>query len=224
MKGKIEMTHLRAALRHHSAIAAALVAALIAVTLFWLKRPTAPDLEPLAWLIPLALYDAQKREVPHMAFVAVPCALAALRGDWTLGALTVVVVATSERHHLPGRWRGVTFALALVACAALLILTPFEQSPGAIAIIGFWLAYELGWWAGADALAAMALALMWPDIRLLVALAAAHVVVAIFLYRGRGMTFPRKLSSSELEQVGVAGMPAIALGAAMYAVWQLWQA
>lgn len=218
----------RQAFVSHLPVGAAFIGLVLVTTMALLRKPLPPEVAPLAWLIPLALYDLRKREVPNIAFVAAPCALAALaaalRGDWALGALTVVGVAASERRHLPGRWGVVTFATVLVACAALLILTPFERSPGAVAIIGFWLAYELGWWAGADALAAMTLALMWPDIQLLVALAAAHMVVAIFLYRGRVMAFPRWLSSKDLEQVGVAGMPAIALGAAIYAAWQWWLA
>ena len=47
-----------------------------------------PDLTPLAWLLPLTHYDLRKREVPHIAFVAVPLALAALalawRGGWAV--------------------------------------------------------------------------------------------------------------------------------------------
>lgn len=216
----------RRALVSHLFVAAAFIGLVLVTTMALLPKLFLPEFAPLAWLIPLALYDLRKREVPDIAFVAAPYALAALaatlRGDWTLGALTIVVVASSERHHLPRRWGAVTFAAALLACTILLILTPFEQSPGAIAVIGFWIAYELGWWAGADALAATTLAIMWPDIRLLVSLAAAHMVVAIFLYRGRVMSFPRRLTSNELEQAGVAGMPALALGAAMFAVWKWW--
>jgi hypothetical protein len=207
---------------------AALIGTVLLMTMVLLRKASLPDFAPLAWLIPLAVYDLRKREVPHIAFVAVPCGLAVLtvflRGDWTLGALTLLVVAASERHHLPKPFGAIAFGVALIGCVALLFFTPFEQTPGAIAIIGFWLAYELGWWAGADALAAMTLAAMWPDVRLLVSLAAAHMVTAIFLHKGRVVTFPRRLAADELERIGVAGMPAIALGAAMFSLWQWWSA
>jgi hypothetical protein len=193
-----------------------------------LHRSPLLGLGPLAWLVPLALYDLRRREVPNITFVAVPCGLAALGaavdGVWTLGALVFLIVAASERNRLPKLWGTIALVAALSGSAGLLMFTPFEQSPGVIAIIGFWLAYELGWWAGADALAAMTLAILWPEVRLLVSLAAAHLAIAVFLHRGRAMRFPRKLSPGELEQIGVAGMPAIALGAAMFVLWKWWAA
>jgi hypothetical protein len=184
------------------------------------------ELWPLAWLLPLALYDLQKREVPHMAFVAIPCALAMLSavlgGDWTLGLLALLVVAVSERRHLPTPLGTMVLVLSGLSGALLLTLTPFEQAPGAIAVLGFWLAYELGWWAGADALVAITLALVWPELKLLVSLAAAHLVLALVVYRGRILMFPRRLSADELAQVGVAGLPALALSAALFTLWHGW--
>ncbi len=206
-----------------------------------------PDLTPLAWLIPLAHYDLRKREVPHIAFVAVPLALAALaeawRGGWTLALMAVTLVAMTERARLWPALHRPALAGGLAICAGLLALqcnvSPFELAPGAISLIGFWLAYELGWWAGADALAAMALALLWPDdIRLLVSLAAAHIVAALAAHfcnrrkrplrhsplrgsQGRLLLLlPRKLSAAELQAVGAPGLPAIALTAALFAIWK----
>jgi hypothetical protein len=213
----------KTALTHNFSVLVTLGLALIASAMLVLKRRTIPDFAPLTWLIPLALYDVKKREVPHITFVAVPCLLAALaataRGDWTLAAIAMVAVATSERHHLPPRLRRLTFVVALLTCASLLIATPFELSPGAVAVIGFWMAYELGWWAGADALAAMALALLWPDIRLLVALAVAHLVVAVVMRRVPLLILPRPLKPDELQTLGAPGLPAIALGATLFMLW-----
>ena len=193
-----------------------------------------PDLTPLAWLLPLAHYDLRKREVPHIAFVAVPFALAALaavwRGSWTPALMAVALVAMTERARLWPALHRPALAGGLAICAGLLALqcnvSPFELAPGALSLVGFWLAYELGWWAGADALAAMSLALLWPDdIRLLVSLAAAHIVAALAAHfcnrRKRLMLLlPRKLSAAELQAVGAPGLPAIALTAALFAIWK----
>ena len=200
-----------------------------------------PDLTPLAWLLPLAHYDLRKREVPHIAFVAVPLALAALagawRGGWTLALMAIMFVAMTERARLQPALHRPALAGGLAVCVGLVVLSPFELAPGVISLIGFWLAYELGWWAGADTLAAMALALLWPDdIRLIVSLAAAHVAVALIIRRrmplrqsfgyaqdvvqGRLLLLPRKLSADELTAVGVPGLPAIALTAVLFAIWK----
>ncbi len=189
-----------------------------------------PDLTPLAWLLPLAHYDLHKREVPHIAFVAVPLALAALtlawRSGWTLALMAITLVAMTERARLRPAFHRPALSGGLAICVGLFVLSPFKMAPGAISLIGFWLAYELGWWAGADTLAAMALALLWPDdIRLIVSLAVAHVVAALAAHfcnrRKRLMLLlPRKLSAAELQAVGAPGLPAIALTAALFATWK----
>jgi hypothetical protein len=168
--------------------------------------------------------------VPHIAFVAVPLAVAALagawRGGWTLALMAITFVAMTERARLRPALHRPALAGGLAVCVGLFVLSPFELAPGAISLIGFWLAYELGWWAGADTLAAMALALLWPDdIRLLVSLAVAHVVAALAAHfciqrKSPLLLLPRKLSADELAAVGVPGLPAIALTAALFAIWK----
>lgn len=186
-----------------------------------------PDFAPLAWLAPLALYDWRKRAVPHIAFVAIPCGLAIitawLHGMWMLGAVALLVVGVSERRQLPGPFAALFLSLALPGAVGLIVVSPIAQLPGVLAILGFWAAYELGWWAGADALAAITLAVAWPDIQWLVSLAAAHGAMSLALPRGQIPGYPRRLSPAELDQVGVAGLPAIALAAGIYILWQWWQ-
>lgn len=210
----------------HQKVFAMLIMAFLAGVMLFLQKPVPPELAPLAWLIPLALYDLQKREVPHIAFVAAPCFLAAfaaiLRGDASLGVLALVLIAISERQHLPKPLARVALMSVLLSSVGLLLITLFEQSPGALALIGFWLAYELGWWAGVDALAAMTLAILWPDVMLLVSLGVAHLGLAFLLPHNKLFTRPRRLTEAELEQVGVAGLPSIALGAALYVLWKWW--
>lgn len=147
------------------------------------------ELAVLIWLAPLALYDLRRKEVPHMACVAVPCLAAAshalAEGAWQLSVAAALVIAASERGLVRNvRMRRWLLSLALtIVC--LLIMASGEAAPGAIGVLGFWLAFEIGWWAGADAIAAITLALLWPDLWLLVMLAAAHLGVVLMLWLAR---------------------------------------
>ena len=49
---------------------------------------------------------------------------------------------------------------------------------GAIAILAFWVAWELRCWGGADAVTSITLALIWPDVRLILAILVVHAAVA----------------------------------------------
>jgi hypothetical protein len=155
--------------------------------------------------------------------VFVPCPLACVyavwRGDWQLAVIAGLVVLASERRTLPAVWRKVAFGLALAACAGVVALNVRNTvAIGAAAIVGFWLFFELGWWAGADALAAITLALLWPGMQLLAALALAHLGLSL-VYRRRGrFPLPRALNADELETVGQPGLPALALTVAIYEI------
>ncbi|MCC7359924.1 MAG: hypothetical protein IT317_10630 [Anaerolineales bacterium] len=147
------------------------------------------ELAVLIWLAPLALYDLRRKEVPHMACVAVPCLAAIVYslagGIWQLSAAAAIAVVASERSFVRDvRVRRWLFSVAL-AVACLLVLDSGEAAPGAIGVIGFWLAFELGWWAGADAVVAITLALLWPGVELLVAIAAAHLGIMVILWLAR---------------------------------------
>ena len=180
------------------------------------------ELAVLIWLAPLALYDLRRREVPHIACVAVPC-LAALfhsfaAGVWPLGAVGVLAIAASERHAIRharvGRW---IFVLAL-PLTCVLALVSGEAVPGVFAVLGFWLAYELGWWAGVDAVVAITLAILWPDIRLLAVLGTAHMGVAVCMYV---MRWWRSARPEIFTRDPVPGLPVIYLAALMHLVWGL---
>ncbi|MEK6573601.1 MAG: hypothetical protein AABZ58_04725, partial [Chloroflexota bacterium] len=104
-----------------------------------------------------------------------------------------------------------------------ILLTPLEQVwVGALCVVCFWLAYELDWWAGADALIAMTLAMLYPDARFVAALGAAMLAVVIAYGRlGKMMKMKfRRLSESDLDAVGTPGLPALALAALIFILWK----
>ncbi len=171
------------------------------------------------WLTALALYDMRHRAVPHLAWVALPCAAAGLlsvwRGDWPLTLAALIVIALSERGRLPSSWRQPAQAAGGLALAGLLLLMRPDTAPGGMALAGFWLGYELGWWAGADALAAITLALFWPELGLLLAMAVAHLCLGV--WQRRKLPRLRALQPPELERFGQPGMPALALTVVIHA-------
>ncbi len=52
---------------------------------------------------------------------------------------------------------------------------------GALAVIGFWIAWELNWWGGADAVTAITLCLIWLTLDYLLALLIINAVAVAFL-------------------------------------------
>lgn len=193
------------------------------------------ELLVLAWLAPLAVYDLHRKQVPHIVCVAVPCAAAVAysiaTGTWMPAVIAALAILASERqvirHPTLKKW---VFSATLLL-GGLLALASGEAVPGAFAVLGFWLAYETGWWAGADALAAITLALLWPDIRLLVVLAIAHFFVALAmpLLRPARAFFWCAQTTANVPTIRIApvsgnmvpGLPVITLSVVLLIVWRI---
>ncbi len=185
----------------------------------WLEMGT------LAWLAPLAAYDLEHRAVPHGHWIYWPwllvCACVAACGDWQLALTAELVFLASERSSWPPVRRKVAVGVALAASLGALALSfNLEHAIGALTLLGFWAFFELGWWAGVDALAAMALVLLWPNVLLLTALAAAHLGLAVVYRRAGRFRFPGVLKLGELEAIGDPGLPALALTVVIYTAMQ----
>ena len=57
-----------------------------------------------------------------------------------------------------------------------------QTSPfAALAIIGFWAAWELKWWGGADAVSVITVCLIWPSEIFIFAFLATHLIVVLGL-------------------------------------------
>jgi hypothetical protein len=142
----------------------------------------------VTWLAAVSWFDMRKGEVPHSAWVVIPLVFAGAyrvwQGSWQLAALAGLVAVVSEREriskllHFPEIGRVLTWL-------PLLLLTLYwniQSSPiTALSIIGFWVAWELGWWGGADAVSAIALSLVWPGTAFFLAFFGCHAVVAFGL-------------------------------------------
>lgn len=218
-------------------LGASFLPAIIAAMLHYLLgRVTFIEIIVLAWLVPLALYDLAYHEVPHMAFAVVPCLLGmiyvAWRGDWTLAGVAAMVIAASERHHLPLKFlRSFVVMVAVLTALGLILAADPKVIAGVLLVIFFWFAYEMGRWAGADALVAITLALLWPDLRFTLLFAIAHLALAVVFrpallnhLAAPGNAFQNllafhPLSTGELERVGNPGLPPLALAVALLVIW-----
>ena len=125
----------------------------------------------VTWLGIVSWFDIRKNEIPHSAWVVIPLIGAGLyriwQGDWTLVLLAAVVAAVSERDRISQAF-GWEELSRIITWLPLLFLGGFlsiQSSPlSALAIIAFWAAWELMWWGGADAVAAIAIILIYPEI------------------------------------------------------------
>jgi hypothetical protein len=140
----------------------------------------------LVWLGVVSWFDLRTKEIPHSAWVFLPLIGAAtyrlVLGNWQLVLLAVVVILASERARI-AQWSqiestaGVFFWIP--AIGFLIYLAALQNPLGAIAVVAFWAAWELHAWGGADAVASIALVLLWPDLRLVLSLLIVHFAAAL---------------------------------------------
>lgn len=139
----------------------------------WLAAVAVPWLAVLSWM------DIRTRRISHMAWVGLPflaaCLFRLVTGDGWLAGLALLAALASERERI-SFLRG-TALVNWAGAGLLLCLLAGEQSMGCMAVLGFWLGWEGKVWGGADALAAIVLAMLWPDVYLVLSLVGAHLWV-----------------------------------------------
>jgi hypothetical protein len=164
------------------------------------------------WLAIVSWFDLRKGEVPHSAWIMVPLLAAgtyrAWLGGWQLVVLAALVTLVSERQRFAqlvrfqeaGRmltWLPLLF-LALFWAIQIYPLTAFS-------IVGFWIAWELGWWGGADGVSAITLSLVWPGTQFFLAFFGCHSMIALGM-----MAFSYK-AEKKVKLHRVPGLPIMLL-------------
>ena len=142
----------------------------------------------VVWLGIVSWFDIRKNEIPHSAWVIIPlsgaCFYRTWQGNWALVLLTTLVAAVSERErisHLFG-WEEIGKMITWFPLLFLGAYLSVQTSPfAALAIIGFWAAWELKWWGGADAVSAITVCLIWPSEIFIFAFLATHFIVVLGL-------------------------------------------
>lgn len=175
------------------------------------------------WLALVSWFDLRKGEVPHSAWVIVPLIAAGVyriwQGSWQLVALATLVALISERQRL-GQWLHFPEVSRILTWLPLLFLAVYgsvQISPlAAFTIVGFWAAWELGWWGGADAVSAIALSLVWPNTPFFLAFFSCHAIVALGM-----MAFTYK-EEKKVKLHRVPGLPIMLLAVLCFSqIYQL---
>lgn len=180
---------------------------------FWITIPVA------AWLGILSAYDIRTRQIPHSAWVAIPCLLAGtyrmLAGGWALALLALVIVLASERQRLATNWqpRGLLVAVPLISL--LILANGAALFTVALTLTGFWLAWELRAWGGADAMTAITLLLLWPDVRLLVG------ILVVYVFAMLGLWANDLLHHRRIRLHRLPGIPLLAAAAIGFVLWAM---
>ena len=140
----------------------------------------------VTWLGIVSWFDIRKSEIPHSAWVVIPLLGAGLyriwQGDWTLVLLAAVVATVSERYRISQAfgWEELSRIITWLPLLFLGAFLSIQSSPlSALAIIGFWAAWELKWWGGADAVSAITICLIWPGIFFIMSFLVIHLIVVI---------------------------------------------
>lgn len=142
----------------------------------------------ILWLAIISWFDLRKSEIPHSAWVVIPLGLAilyrAVLGTWSLVLLALIIAAASERAVL-SRLLRLDVIMHVRSWIPFLIPALWWSFPNhpytSLSILAFWIAWEFGWWGGADATVAICLFLILPAPTLLFAFVLVHLITVFIL-------------------------------------------
>ena len=145
-----------------------------------------PFLMILVWLAILSWFDIRTRQIPNSTWAVIPLAIGltcrVAIGGWELSLLTLTVVIASERHGL-GRFRYTRNLVSIYPWIPLIGILGYlageSNLTATLAILAFWISWELHFWGGADAVVALTLVLFWPDLPLLISFIMANLLAAL---------------------------------------------
>lgn len=166
----------------------------------------------VVWLAVISWFDLRMREIPHSAWVIVPLVLAivyqGILGKWPLVLFTLLISIISERQLLARFPRFMVYARVRVWLPILLasLLWSIQAFPLAtLSIFAFWVAWELGWWGGADASTAICLFLVFPASSLLLSFILIHAITVI------GLAINSLVTNRKLSIHKIPGLPLLFL-------------
>jgi hypothetical protein len=142
----------------------------------------------LLWLGVVSWFDIREHEIPHSAWVIIPLVLAIIyQGvleNWSLVLFAVLISLISERQFLARFTRAIPIMSVRTWLPILIVslLWSVQSFPIAtLSILAFWIAWEFGWWGGADATTAICLFLLLPAAGLLFGFVLVHLITVLTL-------------------------------------------
>jgi hypothetical protein len=175
----------------------------------------------VVWLGIISWFDIRKNEIPHSVWVIIPligaCFYRTWQGNWALVLLTILVAAVSERERISQLfgWEEIGKMITWFPLLFLGVYLSIQTSPfAALAIIGFWVAWELKCWGGADAVAALTIILIYPEVTFILAFLGIHVIAAL------GLAIRSLLKSKSVKLHKIPGLPLLLLAILSYQIAQ----
>lgn len=160
------------------------------------------------WLGMISWFDIRKKEIPHSLWVIIPFVGAGAyrlwQGEWPFVLIAILVATVSERERISQLfgWQELRRILTWIPLLFLGTYFSIQTSPLAtISIVGFWIAWELKWWGGADAVSAIILILIFPERNLIIAFFAVHLISVLVL------TTRSYLKTEKIGLHRIAGLP-----------------
>lgn len=171
----------------------------------------------LIWLAIISWFDLRKSEIPHSAWVIVPFCLSILyrvaSGTWSLVLLAVLIASISERALIAkySRFSLIGQIKAWIPLLLPIVWCSIQFFPIAtLAILAFWVAWELGWWGGADATTGITLFLIWPTVELFMLFGLVNLGAVIIL------SFFSIIREKRLKLHHLPGLPLLFLSLFLY--------
>ena len=166
----------------------------------------------IIWLGIISWFDIRKNEIPHSAWVIIPLLGAGVyqvwQGDWEFVLLATLIAAVSERERISQiiGWKEIVRMNTWFPLLFLGAILSIQASPiTALSIIGFWAAWELKWWGGADAVAAIILLLIYPGINFIIVFLVVHVITTI------GLAIRSLIKENTIRLHKIPGLPLLFL-------------
>jgi hypothetical protein len=134
----------------------------------------------------ISWFDLRSRQIPHYAWAAIPFLISSgyriLNGGWGLTLLSILMVIVSERKFV-SNYRFLKPLASIYTWMPIIGLATYIAGSnnliGSLAVLGFWIAWELRVWGGADGMAAITLIQIWPDAPLLISFILVNLTAAI---------------------------------------------
>jgi len=173
----------------------------------------------VVWLGIVSWFDIRKNEIPHSAWVIIPligaCFYRTWQGNWALILLALLVAAVSERERISQLfgWEEIGKMITWFPLLFLGVYLSVQTSPfAALAIIGFWAAWELKWWGGADATAGITLVLLYPGPAYIIAFLAVHIFATV------GLLIASLIRDKTIKVHRIPGLPLLFASALIFQI------
>lgn len=172
----------------------------------------------ILWLLTVAWFDIRERKVPSSAWTGIPILVAAVyrlaSGQHPMiVAAAAVVLAVSERRHLQQKiLEGFILAAGILVLGWLMFTVEITAALGIVGVIIFWIAWELRYIGGADAMALITCLILWPGVEFQMAYLAAGLVYSLVI---------RIKEGGWLRAHPSPGLVIVALGAIFFLTWRL---